>query len=121
MGAGRGTSLWLNHLSCPPYTPLQCCSGNAAACTCIGSTLSSLKPWSKPALTLIELFLSVVQFTGDWESGWVTANTSYKSFSCAVVNVDIGLHVGLAGVNITLVGEYHVPFSSDTALQRPLP
>ncbi|OXB81935.1 UNVERIFIED_CONTAM: hypothetical protein H355_004018 [Colinus virginianus] len=45
-----------------------------------------------------------MQFTRDWESGWVTANTSYKSFSHAVVNADIGLHIGLAGVNITLVG-----------------
>ncbi|XP_010011677.1 PREDICTED: dual oxidase maturation factor 1 [Nestor notabilis] len=44
------------------------------------------------------------QFTRDWETGWVTANTSYKSFSCALVNVDIGLHIGLAGVNVTLVG-----------------
>ncbi|XP_040535999.1 dual oxidase maturation factor 2 isoform X1 [Gallus gallus] len=53
---------------------------------------------------MVGVVIVVVQFTGDWESGWVTANTSYKSFSCAVVNVDIGLHVGLAGVNITLVG-----------------
>ncbi|NXE82239.1 DOXA1 factor, partial [Cochlearius cochlearius] len=44
------------------------------------------------------------QFTRDWETGWVTANTSYKSFSRALVNVDIGLHIGLAGVNVTLVG-----------------
>lgn len=49
--------------------------------------------------------LTAVQFTGDWETGWVTANTSYKSFSRAVVNADIGLHIGLAGVNVTLVGE----------------
>lgn len=33
------------------------------------------------------------------------ANTSYKSFSRALVNVEIGLHIGLAGVNVTLVGE----------------
>ncbi|NXU81503.1 DOXA1 factor, partial [Oreotrochilus melanogaster] len=46
-----------------------------------------------------------VQFTRDWETGWVTANTSYKSFSRALVNVDIGLHIGLVGLNITLVGE----------------
>ncbi|NWI98427.1 DOXA1 factor, partial [Crypturellus undulatus] len=46
----------------------------------------------------------MIQFTRDWENGWVTANTSYKSFSRAVVNADIGLHIGLAGVNITLVG-----------------
>ncbi|NXE24088.1 DOXA1 factor, partial [Ardeotis kori] len=45
-----------------------------------------------------------IQFTRDWETGWVTANTSYKSFSHALVNADIGLHIGLAGVNITLVG-----------------
>ncbi|NXL43931.1 DOXA1 factor, partial [Podilymbus podiceps] len=45
-----------------------------------------------------------IQFTGDWETGWVTANTSYKSFSHALVNADIGLHIGLAGVNVTLVG-----------------
>ncbi|KAM6409383.1 dual oxidase maturation factor 1 [Rhynochetos jubatus] len=45
-----------------------------------------------------------IQFTRDWETGWVTANTSYKSFSRALVSADIGLHIGLAGVNITLVG-----------------
>ncbi|XP_072201599.1 dual oxidase maturation factor 1 isoform X2 [Excalfactoria chinensis] len=54
------------------------------------------------------LFIGAViltmQFTRDWESGWVTANTSYKSFSLTMVNADIGLHIGLAGVNITLVG-----------------
>ncbi|XP_015727823.1 dual oxidase maturation factor 1 [Coturnix japonica] len=53
---------------------------------------------------MVGAVIVVVQFTGDWESGWVTANTSYKSFSHAMVNVDIGLHIGLAGVNITLVG-----------------
>ncbi|NXW54643.1 DOXA1 factor, partial [Eurystomus gularis] len=45
-----------------------------------------------------------IQFTKDWETGWVRANTSYKSFSRALVHVDIGLHVGLTGLNITLVG-----------------
>ncbi|XP_009807116.2 dual oxidase maturation factor 1 [Gavia stellata] len=54
------------------------------------------------------LFVGVVvltiQFTRDWETGWVTANTSYKSFSRALVKADIGLHIGLAGVNVTLVG-----------------
>ncbi|XP_054858846.1 dual oxidase maturation factor 2 [Eublepharis macularius] len=46
-----------------------------------------------------------VQFTSDWESGQVTANTTYKSFSPAVVHADVGVHIGLAGVNITLVGK----------------
>ncbi|XP_027513612.1 dual oxidase maturation factor 2-like [Corapipo altera] len=57
---------------------------------------------------LLSLFVGVVivvvQFTGDWETGWVQANTSYKSFSRALVNADIGLHIGLEGVNITLKG-----------------
>ncbi|KAL8197164.1 UNVERIFIED_CONTAM: hypothetical protein K2H54_014443 [Gekko kuhli] len=46
-----------------------------------------------------------VQFTSDWESGRVTANTTYKSFSPDVVYADVGVHIGLAGVNITLVGK----------------
>uniref|UniRef100_H0Z343 Dual oxidase maturation factor 1 n=1 Tax=Taeniopygia guttata TaxID=59729 RepID=H0Z343_TAEGU len=45
-----------------------------------------------------------VQFSRDWETGWVQANTSYKSFSRAQVNADIGLHIGLAGLNVTLRG-----------------
>ncbi|NWV18319.1 DOXA1 factor, partial [Origma solitaria] len=45
-----------------------------------------------------------VQFTRDWETGWVQANTSYKSFSPVQVNADVGLHIGLAGVNVTLRG-----------------
>ncbi|NXI40191.1 DOXA2 factor, partial [Galbula dea] len=53
---------------------------------------------------LVGAVIVVVQFTGDWETGWVKAKTSYKSFSHALVNVDVGLQVGLAGVNITLVG-----------------
>uniref|UniRef100_A0A8C3PMN3 DOXA1 factor n=1 Tax=Calidris pygmaea TaxID=425635 RepID=A0A8C3PMN3_9CHAR len=50
------------------------------------------------------LFVGAVVLSEDWETGWVTANTSYKSFSYTLVNADIGLHIGLAGVNVTLVG-----------------
>ncbi|NXU59511.1 DOXA2 factor, partial [Turnix velox] len=53
---------------------------------------------------LVGVVVVAVQFTGDWEIGQVTANTSYKSFSPALVSVNIGLHIGLAGVNITLKG-----------------
>ncbi|CAM9397174.1 unnamed protein product [Bubo scandiacus] len=53
---------------------------------------------------VVGVVIVAVQFTGDWETGWVKANISYKSFSCALVKADIGLHVGLAGVNITLMG-----------------
>ncbi|NWI91950.1 DOXA2 factor, partial [Pitta sordida] len=57
---------------------------------------------------LLSLFVGVaivvVQFTGDWETSWVQTNTFYKSFSHATVNADIGLYIGLKGVNITLKG-----------------
>ncbi|KAG8575987.1 hypothetical protein GDO81_009729 [Engystomops pustulosus] len=57
---------------------------------------------------IISLFIGavtvVVNFTGDWEVGSVSAVTTYKSFSNAMVNADIGIHVGLNGVNITLKG-----------------
>ncbi|NXC82929.1 DOXA2 factor, partial [Cercotrichas coryphoeus] len=53
---------------------------------------------------LVGMVIVLVQFTGDWETGWVQANTSYKSFSPVQVNVDVGLHIGLAGVNVTLRG-----------------
>uniref|UniRef100_A0A8D2JJ94 Dual oxidase maturation factor 1 n=1 Tax=Varanus komodoensis TaxID=61221 RepID=A0A8D2JJ94_VARKO len=48
---------------------------------------------------------AAVHFTSDWESGRVTASTPYKSFSAAVVRADVGLHVGLAGINVTLLGK----------------
>ncbi|CAI5793051.1 dual oxidase maturation factor 2 [Podarcis lilfordi] len=45
-----------------------------------------------------------VHFTSDWERAQGTAITTYKSFSPAKVHAEIGLHVGLAGLNVTLVG-----------------
>ncbi|KFO57262.1 Dual oxidase maturation factor 2, partial [Corvus brachyrhynchos] len=72
---------------------------------------------------LLSLFVGVVivvvQFTGDWETGWVQANTSYKSFSRAQVDVDIGLHIGLAGVNVTLRGGADVPIWSSAVAMAP--
>ncbi|XP_065544300.1 dual oxidase maturation factor 2 isoform X2 [Lathamus discolor] len=53
---------------------------------------------------IMGVVIVTVQFTGDWETGWVRANTSYKSFSPGLVSADIGLHIGLAGVNISLRG-----------------
>ena len=46
-----------------------------------------------------------LNFTADWAQASLKANTTYKSFSSAVVNADVGLHVGLYGINITLKGE----------------
>ena len=48
---------------------------------------------------------TAVHFSGDWFVGGVWTNTSYKAFSTARVQVHVGLHVGLVGVNITLRGE----------------
>ncbi|XP_040198779.1 dual oxidase maturation factor 1-like [Rana temporaria] len=57
---------------------------------------------------LISLFIGAVtvavNFTADWEVGSINATTTYKSFSSAVVNANIGINVGLSGVNITLKG-----------------
>lgn len=46
------------------------------------------------------------------------ANTSYKSFSPALVSMDIGLHIGLAGVNVSLRGESDVPICSSDGPKR---
>ncbi|XP_051740866.1 dual oxidase maturation factor 1 isoform X1 [Ctenopharyngodon idella] len=58
---------------------------------------------------IISLFIGVVlvvlNFTGDWAEARVKANATYKSFSNAVVSAEVGLHVGLYGINITLKGE----------------
>lgn len=53
-----------------------------------------------------EFFLPVtaLNFTSDWAEGRLKANTTYKSFSNIVVNAEVGLHVGLYGINITLRG-----------------
>ncbi|KAK2834505.1 hypothetical protein Q7C36_015206 [Tachysurus vachellii] len=64
---------------------------------------------------IISLFVGVVivalNFTCDWAEGWLKANTTYKSFSNAVVNAEVGLHVGLYGINITLRGDPVVQFN----------
>lgn len=39
----------------------------------------------------------------------MTTNATYKSFSNAVVTAEIGLHVGLYGINVTLKGESLLP------------
>lgn len=46
-----------------------------------------------------------LNFTCDWAEAKMTTNATYKSFSNAVVNAEIGLHVGLYGINVTLKGE----------------
>ncbi|XP_027726037.1 dual oxidase maturation factor 2 [Vombatus ursinus] len=57
---------------------------------------------------LLSLFIGAeivaVHFSGDWFTGQVKTSTSYKAFTSAQVSADIGLYVGLSGVNITLTG-----------------
>ncbi|XP_006883006.1 PREDICTED: dual oxidase maturation factor 1 [Elephantulus edwardii] len=45
-----------------------------------------------------------VNFSSEWSVGQVSTNTSYKAFSSEWISADIGLQVGLRGVNITLTG-----------------
>ncbi|KAM4748979.1 dual oxidase maturation factor 1-like [Rhinophrynus dorsalis] len=66
-----------------------------------------LRPiWLLRVLTslCIGAVILAVNFTVDWEVGSVTATTVYKSFSHTMVNVSIGLWIGLKGINITLAG-----------------
>ncbi|XP_053344126.1 dual oxidase maturation factor 1 isoform X1 [Clarias gariepinus] len=64
---------------------------------------------------IISLFIGVVivvlNFTCDWAEGSLKANTTYKSFSNVVVTAEVGLHVGLYGINITLRGDPVVQFN----------
>ncbi|XP_034391542.1 dual oxidase maturation factor 1 [Cyclopterus lumpus] len=64
---------------------------------------------------IISLFIGVVivalNFTNDWAGARMTTNATYKSFSNVVVNADIGLHVGLYGINVTLKGNPVVQFN----------
>ncbi|XP_003420205.1 dual oxidase maturation factor 1 [Loxodonta africana] len=45
-----------------------------------------------------------VNFSSEWSVGQVSTNTSYKAFSSERISANIGLQVGLGGVNITLRG-----------------
>ncbi|XP_004380768.1 dual oxidase maturation factor 1 [Trichechus manatus latirostris] len=45
-----------------------------------------------------------VNFSSEWSVGQVSTNTSYKAFSSEGISANIGLQVGLGGVNITLTG-----------------
>ncbi|XP_061630728.1 dual oxidase maturation factor 1 isoform X2 [Phyllopteryx taeniolatus] len=53
---------------------------------------------------IIGAVIVALNFTNNWAEARMTTNATYKSFSNAVVNADIGLHVGLYGINVTLKG-----------------
>ncbi|KAL3061363.1 hypothetical protein OYC64_009529 [Pagothenia borchgrevinki] len=55
--------------------------------------------------------LVALNYTDDWAEARMTTNATYKSFSDAVVNADIGLHIGLYGINVTLKGNPIVQFN----------
>ncbi|XP_034032106.1 dual oxidase maturation factor 1 [Thalassophryne amazonica] len=64
---------------------------------------------------ITSLFIGAVivalNFTSDWAEARMTTNATYKSFSSAVINADVGLHVGLYGINVTLKGNPVVQFN----------
>lgn len=55
---------------------------------------------------LVLCFCAALQFSRDWASGGVEANVTYKSFSSAVVRAELGLQVGLSGIDVTLRGMF---------------
>lgn len=64
--------------------------------------------WFWLVRVLLSLFIGTeivaVHFSAEWSVGRVSTNTSYKAFSAARIRADLGLHVGLEGINITLKG-----------------
>ncbi|XP_062926229.1 dual oxidase maturation factor 1 [Mobula hypostoma] len=52
----------------------------------------------------IGVIIVVVNFTSDWEEGYVTVNTTYKAFSSEIIRARVGLQIGLTGINVTLKG-----------------
>ncbi|KAM5337882.1 dual oxidase maturation factor 1 isoform 2-T8 [Glossophaga mutica] len=61
-----------------------------------------------------------VNFSTEWSVGQASTNTSYKAFSSQWINADVGLQVGLGGVNITLTGKNYAEEYA-RALEKGLP
>uniref|UniRef100_A0A286XGJ6 Dual oxidase maturation factor 1 n=2 Tax=Cavia porcellus TaxID=10141 RepID=A0A286XGJ6_CAVPO len=53
---------------------------------------------------LIGAVILAVNFSSEWSVGRVSTNVTYKAFSPERISADVGLQVGLGGVNITLIG-----------------
>lgn len=45
-----------------------------------------------------------MNFSSEWSVGQISTNTTYKAFSSEWISADVGLQIGLGGVNITLTG-----------------
>ncbi|XP_008060849.1 dual oxidase maturation factor 2 [Carlito syrichta] len=64
--------------------------------------------WFWLVRVLLSLFIGAeivaVHFSSEWFVGRVNTSTSYKAFSAARVTANVGLLVGLQGINITLTG-----------------
>lgn len=58
-----------------------------------------------PEFLCIQLPNPAVNFSSEWSVGLVSTNTSYKAFSSQWISANVGLQIGLGGVNITLTGE----------------
>ncbi|XP_064610139.1 dual oxidase maturation factor 1-like [Liolophura sinensis] len=57
----------------------------------------------------VSLFIGVVilvtNFSQDWEVAEISTETQYKAGARKGIHADIGVHIGLRGINITLKGE----------------
>lgn len=56
----------------------------------------------------VTLFIGAVILVSNFGYGWytdkVTVQTQYKAFTTEEIRADVGLHIGLRGINITLKG-----------------
>ena len=56
----------------------------------------------------VTLFIGAVILVSNFGYGWytdtVTVQTQYKAFTTEEIIADVGLHIGLRGINITLKG-----------------
>ena len=51
------------------------------------------------------LVAAVSNFTYDWQSAEISAETVYAPYDARHINATVGLHIGLRGFNVTLRGE----------------
>lgn len=52
----------------------------------------------------VSIGYTVTNFSQDWEVAEISTETQYKAGAKKGIHADIGVHIGLRGINITLKG-----------------